>query len=88
MAYRVQWEARADKAYGRLPGALRGRYDNALDSLVQNPRHRGVLKLSGAERGYRVWVGRGNRLQFDVDHREQIITIIGVFPRGSGYRRR
>ncbi len=44
--------------------------------------------LSGAERGYRVWVGRGNRLQFDVDHKEQIITIIGVFPRGSGYRRR
>ena len=88
MAYRVQWEARAEKAYGRLPGDLRERYDYALDSLVQNPRHRGVLKLNRSERGYRVWVGRGNRLQFDVDHNEQIITIIGVFPRGSGYRRR
>ena len=88
MAYRVQWEARADKAYGRLRADLRERYDNAVEALAQNPRHRGVLKLSGAERGYRVWVGRGNRLQFDVDHTEQLITIIGVFPRGSGYRRR
>lgn len=76
-AYALYLEKRADKTLSRLPAEVRERLEDALDSLADDPRPAGAVKLSGRE-GYRLRVGDYRVLyRVDDERREVLVTRVG-----------
>ena len=83
MTYRVEFTRRANKQFQALPAQIKRRVLPKIESLAQDPRPSGVVKLSGEENTYRIRVGNyrvvynieDDRLQvlvFRVDHRRDV----------------
>jgi len=55
--YEVEFVTSAAKEFRSLEDNIKGRIAVAIDALCENPRPRGVRKLRGHERLYRIRVG-------------------------------
>ena len=56
-----------------------------VKALAENPRHRGVEKMQGAEL-YRVHVGRDHRLIFQIHDKQVVVVIVRIGDRKDVYR--
>lgn len=85
MTYQVRIERAAGKAFDALPNAIKQRVAVAIDRLADNPRHIGVIKLTGTDNGYRVRVGR-YRVIFAIDDEVARVSIVRIAIRQEAYR--
>ncbi len=83
--WQVIVERAAEKRMERLPRDVRRRLDAALQRLEENPRHPGVIQLSGHANLYRVRVGDW-RIIFTIRDAQLVVVVIEVDARGSVYR--
>jgi mRNA interferase RelE/StbE len=82
--YEVHVIRSAEKEMDRLPTAVYARVSQRILNLQDNPRPRGIRKLSG--RGeYRLRVG-DYRVLYVVDDEKLIVTIVAVGHRREVYR--
>ena len=84
MKYKVQIVHAAEKEMDKLPTAIHTRISRRILSLEDNPRPRGVKKLSGREE-YRLRIG-DYRVLYTVDDKDSIVTIFAVGHRREVYR--
>lgn len=85
-AYRVVIEPPAWKQLMALPLALQNRIFDALESLENDPRKRGAVKLKGAD-GYRVRVG-DYRIIYEIRDAVLVVVVVEVGHRKEVYRTR
>ncbi len=83
MSYEVGIVRSAEKEMDRLPGTVHARLSKRILSLQDNPRPRGVRKLSGREE-YRLRVG-DYRILYLIDDRNRVVTILAVGHRQEVY---
>jgi len=83
--YRVEFTASAAREFRSLEESIKRRIAAAIDELCENPRPRGVHKLRGHERLYRVRVGP-YRVVYEVDDRERSIRVTRIRHRREAYR--
>jgi mRNA interferase RelE/StbE len=83
LSYEVSIVRSAEKEMNRLPGTVHTRLSKRILSLEDNPRPRGVRKLSGREE-YRLRVG-DYRILYTIDDRNHIVTILAVGHRREVY---
>ena len=67
------------KAFERLRDAVR--------SLAEEPRPRGVRKIRGADRAYRIRVG-DYRVVYDINHSQNLVLILHISGRSETTHRR
>lgn len=85
MAYSLRVKDSVEKDLRRLPAPVRARCLARFDALCDEPRPRAAVKLTGAERTYRLRVGR-YRVVYQIDDREHSVTVMYVRHRGGAYR--
>ena len=84
MAYRVEFERRAEKELAALPTQSRVRIIKALDQLVLNPRKAANVKaLHGG--GYRLRVG-DYRVLYRIQDEVLLILVVEIGHRREIYR--
>ena len=84
MRYEVSIVPAAERDMSRLPALVHARISRRILLLEDNPRPRGVRRLSG--RGeYRLRVG-DHRVLYTVDDKGCIVTILAVGHRRDVYR--
>ena len=86
MKYEIKIKPSAEREIRDLPDSILRRVHARIESLADNPRPRGCVKLTQME-GYRVRVGN-YRIVYTIDDATQIIEIIAVEHRRQVYRRR
>ena len=87
MSYRLSVPRRVGKQIGGLRPRDRNRIDAAILALEEDPRPRGVEKLSGGTDEYRVRAG-DYRVVYAVNDRERLVEVLRVAHRREVYRRR
>jgi len=84
----VKYELRivrtAEKEMDKLPEAVHSRVSKRILSLQDNPRPRGIKRLSGGEE-YRLRIG-DYRALYTIDDTNLIVTIFAVGHRREVYR--
>ena len=85
MSYAVRIERAAGKAFDRLPPVAKQRVAAAIDTLAENPRHFGVIKLADSDNGYRVRVGR-YRVVFTIDDPTATVSVVRIATRQGVYQ--
>ena len=85
MSYAVTLLRDAQKALDKMDGELRSRTIRALRLLEDDPRHPGVVKMSGPEDLYRVRVGDW-RIVYAIHDRELVVLVIRIGHRREVYR--
>jgi mRNA interferase RelE/StbE len=83
LSYEVGIVRSAEKEMDRLPGTVHARLSKRILFLQDNPRPRGVRKLSGREE-YRLRVG-DYRILYLIDDRNRVVTILAVGHRQEVY---
>ncbi len=83
MSYEVRIARSAEKEMKRLRGAVHARISKRILSLMENPRPRGVKKLSGRAE-YRLRVG-DYRILYVIDDRNHVIVILAFGHRRDAY---
>jgi len=83
VSYEVHIVHSAEKELDRLPAAIHARLIKRILSLEDNPRPRGIKKLSGREE-YRLRVG-DYRILYIIDDRNHIVTIVAIGHRREVY---
>ena len=89
--YRVEISPAADRDLEKLKSQIRmqdfERLRNAVRSLAGEPRPRGVRKIRGTEKAYRIRVGN-YRVVYDVYDSDNLVLILQVARRSeTTYRR-
>jgi mRNA interferase RelE/StbE len=84
-AYEVEFAASAAREFRSLPIEVKRRIADAIDSLSEEPRPPGVLKLAGHQRLYRIRVG-SYRIVYEIDDEGKLIRITRVRHRREAYR--
>ncbi len=84
MSYNLFILRRAQKELAQLPTDSYQRVREAIRALAQEPRPLGCLKLRGRE-GWRIRVG-GYRVIYEIDDKQQVVTVLHVGHRRSIYR--
>jgi mRNA interferase RelE/StbE len=85
VSYRVTLTVAAVKERGRLDSAVRGRVDEMLKGLRDEPRPAGVKKLAGSKLDWRVRIG-DYRILYEIDDTEQLVTVWRIAHRREVYR--
>ncbi len=85
MNYSVIISGSALKAMNRMPEKVRFRVDKKILSLSKNPLPRGVKKLRGSERFYRIRTGQ-YRVVYQIDGDQLRIIVIRIRHRKDVYR--
>jgi mRNA interferase RelE/StbE len=85
-AYTVTLSKRAERQLARLPEDVQRRLTTRLLQLRDEPRGRGVRKMSGREDRYRVRAG-DYRALFKVDDQTRQVTVTAVGHRSQVYDR-
>ncbi len=84
--YRLEVSPAADRNLERLKGRIRRqdfeRLRVAIRSLSNEPRPHGVRKIRGAERAYRIRVGR-YRVVYEVYDNDNLVLILQVARRAE-----
>lgn len=83
--YSLRFKESVEKDLRRLPASARTRCLEHAEALRHDPRPRNALKMTGAERTYRLRVGR-YRVIYQIDDRERTVTVEYVRHRGGAYR--
>jgi mRNA interferase RelE/StbE len=83
--YKVEFASSAAKEFRALPAELKRRITPAIDALMQNPYPRGLRKLAGHDKLYRVRVGQ-YRIVYEIDDDTKSILITRVRHRRDAYR--
>ena len=84
MSYTILILRRAQKELAQLPSEVYERVRDAIRTLGQDPRSPGCLKLTGRD-GWRIRVGN-YRIIYEVDDRQQNVTILHIGHRRDVYR--
>lgn len=83
MSYQVRILHYAEKEMDRLPATVHARLSKRILSLEENPRPRGVKKLSGRDE-YRLRVG-DYRILYVIDDANNTVIIVAVGHRHEVY---
>ena len=84
MHYQIQISSSAEKELEKLSSTIHARIIKKLLSLEENPRPKGVKKLSGREE-YRLRVGN-YRILYLIDDNNNIVVVDAVGHRREVYR--
>ena len=68
-----------------MPNPTKDRVPLAIEHLADEPRPRGVEKLSGHINLYRIRVGQ-YRIIYQIDDSKRVIDIVRIRTRGAAYR--
>jgi mRNA interferase RelE/StbE len=82
--YAVSLSLRAHRETRRLDRQILARIAKAIDSLVENPRPPGCLKVKNKENLWRIRVGDW-RIGYEIDDTARAVTIITVGHRREFY---
>lgn len=83
--FRVVFKPSVEKDLRRVPKDAVQRILKAFERLGDDPFPRQAVKLSGADRLYRIRVGQ-YRVIYEADTRQRLVTIQYVRHRGTAYR--
>jgi len=86
VAYRVLIERGALRDLKNVPVHVRGRIDEHIQALADNPRPPGVEKLSGSDCSYRIRVG-GYRILYEIHEEILQVLVVRIGHRRDVYRR-
>lgn len=84
MKYRVVFSSRASKELKRFDLSVRERITDAADTLADDPRPHGCLKMRGAD-SYRIRVG-DYRIVYEIHDRIVTVLVLEVGHRKDIYR--
>jgi len=84
MRYRLRVTSRAAKELRRLPNPIRARLEAAIESLADDPRPSGCVKLHGNV-GWRIRVG-DYRILYDIEDDVLLVTVLRASRRRDAYR--
>ena len=85
-SYRIEFKGSAERDIRRIVPSFVARILKEIEALSDSPFPRQSLKLSGAERTYRLRVGT-YRVIYEVDPEAETITIWYIRHRREAYRR-
>lgn len=85
MNYRVEFTSSAQREYLRLPKADRQRISQRIESLADNPRPAGCVKLAGATNLWRIRSGN-YRVIYAAEDATMIVVVVKVGHRRDVYR--
>ena len=85
MKYTIEFKPSAYRQFKRFPSAIAKRIDARIIALADNPRPRGVEKLAGYERAYRIRVG-DYRVLYEIYDDVLVVYVIRVAHRREAYR--
>ena len=83
--YEIEFRPRAFRQLQALPRAVQRRVLNRIERLGEDPRPRGVRKLTGADRTYRIRIG-DYRVIYDILDRKLVVLVLRVAHRREAYR--
>jgi mRNA interferase RelE/StbE len=83
--YEVVLKPSVHKDLRLLPKAVVVRVVARIEALEQNPQPRGAIKLTGAERLFRIRVGN-YRIVYELNSEARLVTILYVRHRREAYR--
>ncbi len=86
MPYRIEFASAATREFSKLAKGLQQRIASKIDALASQPRPRGVEKLEGQERRYRLRVG-DYRVIYEIQDKVLIVLIVRIGHRREVYRR-
>lgn len=84
MTYEVLIERRAQRALARVEQPYRDRIVSAIRRLADEPRPRGVKKLSGRD-AWRIGVG-AYRVRYEVHDAKLVVLVVQIGDRRDVYR--
>ena len=84
-SFQIEWKRSAAKELKKIPRQLIPRILDEVEALASNPFPRGVIKLTGSDRTYRVRVG-DYRVIYTVEESILLVEIIRVRHRRDAYR--
>jgi mRNA interferase RelE/StbE len=85
MPHKVEFVASAAKEFRALESTIKRRVMMAIEKLQSDPRPKGVRKLRGHERLYRIRVG-SYRVVYEIDDQAKLIRVTRVRHRREVYR--
>ena len=83
--YRIVLARSAIRELSRVPNPTKDRVTLAIEHLADEPRPRGVEKLSGHNSLYRIRVGH-YRIIYQIDDSKRVIDTVRIRTRGAAYR--
>ena len=83
--YRTEFLSSAAKEFRNLEDEIKRRVVVAIDELVENPRPKGVRKLRGHKKLYRIRVG-SYRVVYELDDAAKLIRVTRIRHRDEVYR--
>ena len=86
MSYTIEFSRGAGRQFKALTRQVQLRLKPKIDSLVENPRPRGVEKLAGEEDLYRIRVG-DYRVIYQIRDDVLFVLVVKVGDRKEVYRR-
>ena len=85
MLYKVQLAPAAERQIKKLERAVQKRIIERLESLEQNPRPHGILKLEGSDNTFRVKVG-DYRIVYEIQDENVLVLVLRVGDRKEIFR--
>jgi mRNA interferase RelE/StbE len=83
--YAVELSRAVEGELERLPAKVLRRIVASIDSLENNPRPRGAIKLKGSEASFRIRVGQ-YRVIYTVDDDSRMVNVTRVRHRKDAYQ--
>ena len=85
MKYTVKIRPSAQKSLAKIEKKFTQKIIEKIDSLANDPRHHGSIKLSGEENAYRTRVGK-YRIIYEIFDDQVLVSVINVDHRKDIYR--
>jgi mRNA interferase RelE/StbE len=86
MAYRVLFVSRAERGFKRLSADVQDKIISEINSLIENPRPAGAVKLTGSDNLFRVRIG-DYRIIYAIEDDLLVVLIVEVGHRREIYRK-
>ena len=86
MSHTIEFSRRAERDFRNLPKSVQLKLAPKIDSLANEPRPRGVKKLTGEEELYRIRVG-DYRVIYQVQDKALLVLVIKIADRKEVYKR-
>ena len=86
MAYKIKFTPAADRQFAKLTKNQQQDIVGALIRLAENPRHHGVIKLSGEHSLNRVRVG-DHRVIFQIEDDVLYVVVVKIGHRKDVYKK-